>query len=95
MHVGREYDLVRFDKEPGCLQTDDQVFARDDFCGSFAHLSAMAHSPGVDLPGGEILRHGKIDLGDSFGVGLQRGHPEGRVGEVLADSGFDQIWGIG
>ena len=89
MDVGREHDLIFLDEEPGCLEPDEQVLGRDDLGLALADLRAQAHRPALDPPGRQALGQREIDLGGAFRAGVQRGGPEGGVGEVGSDNGRD------
>ena len=82
---GAEGDLVLLHEEAWGLQTDQQILACDDLGFTLSDHSSVPHGPDLDLPGGEIVRHGHFDLGIALLVGLDVGLPEGGVGEVASD----------
>ena len=88
--VGREHDLVLLDEEPRRLEPDEQVLGGDDLGLALADPGSRAHGPGLDLPGGQALGQGELDLGGAVGGRRQGGGPEGGVGEVGADDGLNR-----
>ena len=85
MHVGREDDFVRLDKEPRRLHPQQQVLRRDDLGLSLPDARAGRHRPAADLPSRKIFGHGKRDFDQTVAVGFEAGGPEGRVGKLRAD----------
>ena len=86
--VGRKNNFVAFDKEARRLQPHDEVLAGDNFGRSFTDTCAVAHSPGANFPGGEILGHIQLDFRKTLGIGLQCPRPERRVGKLLSQDGL-------
>ncbi len=86
--VGRQHHLILLHEEARRLHAHQQVLARDDFRLTLADLGAVAHRPDLDLPAGEVFRHGQRNLGDAVSVGRDGGVPISGVREVLANGWF-------
>ena len=90
MDVRGEDNFVLLDEEARGLEAQDEVLGSDNFGGGLADAGAGAHRPDARLPGGQVLRHLQLDLGESVPVGGQVAGPERGVSELGAYGRLDQ-----
>ena len=77
--------LVSLNEEARSIADGPASSSRDDRRLTLADLRALAHRPGFDFPGGQVLGHGERDRRLAVLVGDEGARPEGGVGKVLAD----------